>query len=203
MRMIQTDKQKKKQAGFALLMTIVILTVVVSITLSVIGLSIKQTRITANTTDSEIAFHASNAGLECVRHWRRNQSASFEAGALLPIDCLGSNNVTPNERNSYNSSHRDVSGSGSIHQYQYRITWGAGEFERCSEMTFLIFVSNLSGGNPLTMDNMSEYIAGYPNESKTCEVGGRCTVFSARGYSSACSDIDQIGTIQRDLLLEF
>lgn len=201
--MIQVkNKIRDQEAGFALLMTVVTLSVVISITLSVISLSIKQTRLAADTTSSEIAFHASNAGLECVRHWRRSQSDQFESGNNVTIDCLDSS-VSPDIRNSYDSSHSDVSGNGSIYEYQYEITWGEGEVERCSEMRFLIFVSNLSEGSPLVMDNMPDYIPGYPNDSRTCEVGGRCTVFSARGYSNACADKDELGTIQRDLLLEF
>lgn len=202
--MIQVkDKiMRYQEAGFALLMTVVTLSVVISITLSVISLSIKQTRLAADTTSSEIAFHASNAGLECVRHWRRSESDQFESGDNVTIGCLDSS-VSPDIRNSYDSSHADVSGDGSIYEYQYEITWGDGEAERCSEMRFLIFVSNLAEGSSLTMDNMPDYIPGYPNDSRTCEVGGRCTVFSARGYSNACADKDELGTIQRDLLLEF
>lgn len=191
------------QAGFALLMTVLILGVVISITLSIISLSIKQTRLAADTTDSEIAFHAANAGLECVRHWRRNQSDEYEAGDSVAIDCLGDTGVSPNITNSYDSSHADVKGAGDIHQYQYRITWGTGDYERCSEMTFLVFASDITGANPLVLNSMSDYIPGYPNASRTCELGGFCTVFSARGYSNACDETDQIGTIQRDLLLEF
>jgi hypothetical protein len=40
--------------------------VVVSITLAVIELTIKQLNLTVTAKDSEIAFHAANAGIECV-----------------------------------------------------------------------------------------------------------------------------------------
>ncbi len=49
---------------------------------------------------------------------------------------------------------------------------------------------------------MPVVIPGYPDLEKECEPGGRCTVIAARGYSRACAQVTQPGTVQREVLLE-
>ena len=78
--------------GFALLMTLLVVAVVVSITLAVIELSIKQLNLAVTAKDSEIAFHAANAGMECVRYARRTASTSLESGEnSVRFDCFNKN----------------------------------------------------------------------------------------------------------------
>lgn len=184
-------------------MTLLIISVVLSVALTTLSLSIKQTRLATDTRDAEIAFHAANAGLECLRYWRRIEPLNFEAGVSQDIDCFGSTGVSPEENNELSS---EASGDGSVYQYQYYITWGTGTDERCSEMRFLVFNAD-SSGSGLTLNDMDDYIPGYaansPSDSKSCEAGGLCTVFSSRGYSDSCDAREQTGTIQRDILLEF
>jgi len=111
--------------------------------------------------------------------------------------------VAPVTRSSLTAA---ASGDGQVYQYQYEITWGPSNAERCSEMRFLVFNAD-AGGTQLELDNMSTYIPGYgensPSNTKTCEPGGLCTVFSSRGYSNSCNAKLYTGTIQRDILLEF
>jgi hypothetical protein len=80
--MIRTNQK----TGFALLMTLVVVTAVVSITLAIIELSIKQLALTVTAKDSELAFQAANAGIECIRYLHRQASSSFVTG--LPASVL-------------------------------------------------------------------------------------------------------------------
>ena len=71
----------QKNAGIALLMTVMVLSVVLSVTLAIVELTLQQLALSVDSRDSEVAFHAANAGLECARYTRRNASTTFEGGS--------------------------------------------------------------------------------------------------------------------------
>lgn len=202
--MILINFKTKEQSGFALLLTIIIIGVVLAITLTTINLSIKQTRLASDTRDSEIAFHAASAGVECIQHWRRSNVTAYESGsASVPITCFGE---TRNATVAQAVDPADLSGDGEVYHYEYEISWGTGASERCSEMRFLVFNADFVG-DPLVLENVSSYVEGYPRDEdrKTCDSGGLCTIFAGRGYSTACpsSGVFPIGTVQRAIYLEF
>ena len=205
---IKQHRVQTSSDGFALLLSIITIGVVLSVTLTTMSLAIKQGQLSADSRDSELSFHAASAGLECIRHWRRAQSNDFESGNDVPIECFGVSGVDAERANSYteSSSAADVDGPGTVHFYEYQISWGAEADDRCSEMKFLIFETEFTQDDPLILRNIPEdFIAGYPGEAgeKECEAGGLCTVFSSRGYSAPCADTFPVGTIQRDIFVEF
>jgi Tfp pilus assembly protein PilX len=178
--------------GFALLMSLIVVSVVVSIGLTVIDLTLKQVRLSTNSKESETAFHAANAALECARYWREENAINFEAGENISISCFGaaSVNITPTAI---------VPDSGTASQYTFESSWGTPI--RCSEVKMLLI--NASPTATSTVTGMSTLILGYPyGNEKKCGPGGRCTVLSARGYSKACTDKGLTGTVQREVLLE-
>ena len=67
MKPISMSRLLHKERGFALLMTLLIISVVLSVALTTLSLATKQTRLATDTRDAELAFHAANAGLECMR----------------------------------------------------------------------------------------------------------------------------------------
>lgn len=187
-------------------MSILAISVVLAITLATISLTIKQTQLATDSRDSEVAFHAASAGLECVRHWRRFSAEEYEDGQSVPINCFRVNSVSPDNAGNHQIT-SDVEGDGEVYNYTYRISWGVGQAERCSEMKFILLVTDFDGSG-LTLENVSEYITGYPraDDTKECESGGLCTIFSSRGYSTSCPAAGEnfpIGTVQRDIYIEF
>src|SRR6056297_3030355 len=68
----------QSQSGFALLVSLIVVSVVVSVGLVLLDVTIKQLRLSSNSTDSEIAFHAANAGMECAQFWRRDLSDAIQ-----------------------------------------------------------------------------------------------------------------------------
>ena len=196
--------------GFTLLLTIIVIGVVLAVTLASLNLAIKQVQLSADTRDSEVAFQAANAGLECVRHWRRAERGAFESGEEVEISCFG---------DSYTSSPTLVAldpsaDEGFANLYEYQITWGEDDVfgERCSQMRFVVMTADIDGGGmSISNEDMRDALEGYPQrpDSTECEAGGRCTAFSSQGYSAECPDnIDELesfplGTIQREILVEF
>ena len=79
-----------QKTGFALLISLIVVSVVLSVGLVILDLTIKQVRLAATTADSETAFHAANAGMECARYWRRNlDDAALLGGNINSVECFG------------------------------------------------------------------------------------------------------------------
>ena len=193
-------KHNNSQSGFALLMTLIVVGVILSIGLSVLELSIKQIKLATNARDSEIAFHAANAGMECSRYWRRTNALQMETGVAIDPTCFG---VTASPPTVLGGPVPGITGNGEAFQYDYEFTWGTGLNTRCTEITTLVASSTLPGAG-LTINNMTTIIPGYPSgNSKFCEAGTRCTVISVRGYNRPCSGTSNYGTVQREVLLQF
>ena len=174
-------------------MALVVVSVVVSVGLTILDLSLKQVRLSTNSRDSEIAFHAANAGLECARYWRVSEETDIEGGLAFTPNCFG------NSMGNQTATNIAVSGGGTAYRYEFESTWGTPE--RCSEMTILTI--NSTAGAITTVPNMTTVIPGYLTApTKECAQGGRCTVIAVRGYSRNCSDTALTGTVQREVLLE-
>lgn len=192
---MENKRQKLKQDGFALLLTLLVVAVLISIGLSVLTLSITQVRLASNARDSEVAFHAANAGLECALYWRREEADDMESGQNVNRNCFG----TSNTLGSGASTLVDNSG-GEAYRYESRYQWGSPE--RCTQITTIVGSSTLSGPG-LEIPNIDNYIPGYPGDTtKDCEPGTQCTVVSVQGYNRSCSEISSFGTVQREVLLE-
>jgi type II secretory pathway pseudopilin PulG len=198
-----TPRKSAQQAslheqGFALLMTLIVVTVVISIGLSVLDLSIKQIRLSTNARDSEVAFHAANAGMECARYTRRANSNAMENGGAISPVCFFPASPSPNDVTEIQST-----AEGDVYLYEYGFTWG-GSATRCSQITTLVASSSATGGG-LTINNMTDHVPGFPSATKTCGEGERCTVVSVRGYNKSCGAVDSgnYGIVQREVLLQF
>jgi hypothetical protein len=184
----------KQSQGFALLMALIVVSVVISIGLSVLDLTMKQVRLSTNSKDSEIAFHAANAGLECARYWQAVSTTTMEAGASISPSCFG---VSAGSVSGVPVSATD----GTAHQYTFEIEWGTSPNQRCSKINMLSIVSDLSAES--TVAGMNTLMPGYAyGDTKDCEAGGRCSVLSVQGYSRPCGEIGAQGTVQREVLLE-
>ncbi len=186
------------ETGFALLMTLIVVGVVISVGLSILDLSVKQVRLATNARDSEISFHAANAGMECAQFWRRNRAAAMEVGDPVTLACFGSGTF-PNAVT--DPTVVNVTGDGEAFQYEFMFTWGTPS--RCSAIN-LVVASSTESGAGMTITDMGGLVPGYPDgNSKTCAAGARCTVASVRGYNRACDTISAFGTVEREVLLQY
>jgi Tfp pilus assembly protein PilX len=203
------DKQKQ-QSGFALLVSLIVVAAVLSIGLAILDLSIKQVRLAATTKDSEIAFHAANAGMECARFWRRDQSVEMTEGSdTAAIECFSATatEVDPSNNSDVSgagvvsdASTADTNGSGDAYVYEYEFTWNSNQ--SCTTITTVVAVSDLSNGVDVT--NIQTLIPGYSEGGAfSCPASSQCTVVSVQGYNRPCSQKTSFGTIQREVLLEF
>lgn len=193
----------QREKGFALLITLVVVGVVLTVGLSILDLSIKQVRLSSNAKDSEVSFHAANAGMECARYVRRVNSNEMELGNPITPDCFGGSVSNNNEAPVPPAS--ITAGVGEAFIYEYDIEWGSPA-DRCTRVATLVASTSISSAANLEISNMSTFIAGYPASTKECEPGARCTVISVRGYNKNCAAVNAgstYGIVEREVLLQF
>jgi Tfp pilus assembly protein PilX len=193
--------------GFALLITLMVVSVVVSVTLAIVELSLKQLELSVDSTDSELAFQAANAGLECARYTRSVMSNDFEDGTAVSFNCFGTtvSGVSSNLPSGVPTT--NVPAEGDVYWYRTEIQYGSAPV-RCAEIRVVSMVTDTvavpagitigSVGTPL-----STFLPGYPTATKNCGPGGRCTAVSVTGYSSTCANKALASTRSREILLEF
>lgn len=190
-------KLQEKESGFALLVALIVVGVVLSIGLVLLDLSIKQVRLSSNAKESEVSIHAATAGMECARYWRRASSTEMETGFGINPVCFGTA-----ASNNTNSQIVSDPANGDVYQYDYEFTWGATD-PRCTQVTAVVASTSVLG-NGVTTTNMLTIIPGYTDgNDKYCEAGAKCTVLSVRGYNKPCSGVGTYGTVQREVLLQF
>ncbi len=183
--MIKSAPQSKQ--GFALLFTLVIVSVVLAIGLTILDFTIKQITLSAVTRDSEAAFHGANAGFECIRSAYIN-NVDFNG----TLGCVG---VSPD---SFSSASY---GSGSLILYSYSYEWQPVSTvpPQCIEIE--LFAVDATGG-VVDIEALipSEY-SYFPTVSD-CPAGQICHILASRGLNRAC-DSGGSGTVQREVFGRF
>jgi hypothetical protein len=199
-----THHKPSRQQGFALLITLLSVGVIVSATLAIVELSRLQLRLSVDSRDAEVAFSAANAAKECAQYIRTTASSTISNGNNITSSCFGTN---------FNASRVNtltfpVTGSGgvnNVYQYGYRVTWGGDSgFPRCSEVTMIVVYANTNDvviGS--TASPLRRVISNYRNPSMTCVRGSECTIIAAAGYNSTCNQRNNAGVLKREVLLEF
>ena len=200
--------KKNNQGGFALLISLIVVGVVISVGLSILDLSITQVRLSYNAKQSEIAFNAANAGVECGRYWRRALSAGDEMLAGAPFVDDGGNSPECFEVEAeavsvitLDSLAGEISGFGDAHVYDYQFSWG-DTVARCTRITTLVIDSD-PATTGVVVNNPTDWIPGFPENDINCEGGSNCTVMAVRGYNQSCDNLSNFGTTEREVLLQF
>lgn len=84
--MINTQHTQKK--GFALLYTVVIVSLILSITAGISNIVFKQSLLSNLATDSQIAFYQADNAAECAMYLLNNTNANFDpTGPVTPFFC--------------------------------------------------------------------------------------------------------------------
>ncbi len=188
--------RKKLQSGFALLMSLVVVSVVIAVLVSLMDLTIKQLRLATISKDSESAFYAASGGVDCILYHRHAFRGDYETGGSVPVSCFTSPAVPGTVDIIQNAL-------PSVYHYNYTLNWPSafGQPARCSIVDMLT-INSEPGDIVSNFNNIQNYIPSSPENSIACPSGGRCTVISVRGYNAHCNDIGRIGIVERDILLQ-
>ena len=187
-------RNDKQQNGFALLLTLVIVSVVLAIGLSLLFITTKQYLLAVTAIESEKAFQAGQIGLECRRFHRAQPTTRAQllndGGAPPPsLTCAGiaSSNLVQSTT-IFNNSGR------LLYNYRYRYSLDDGQ---CSEPS--LYVADLRGATT----DLSYNVTGEGLGTIECTAGTICTVVFARGYNRPCDQLDSIFTVQREITVEY
>ena len=187
---------KTGNQGFALLLTLVVISVVLAIGLSLLNITVKQFTLSATTRDSELAFHAANTGAECMQE------------AALSIDVVGVGAPNPLAVECAGVARSITRDTPSPRVFQYSavgatngISWSADSRTAnntvCTEVDF--FILDASSFNT-TFDFRAN---GYGIDAQTCDDGRVCSYIFARGYNRPCDQLTGLRVVQRELTLSF
>ena len=193
-----------RKEGFALLITLVVVSVVLAIGLSLLFVTTKQYLLAVSANESEKSFQAAQIGLECLRYWRNQpttrdqllkiggQGASWSPSLV----CAGNN---PNSGGVVQSTTIYNSSGRLLYNYRYQYTI---EEDRCVEPS--IYIADLREAS-------DDLIYAIPSNNPDlgqiteieCVAGTICTTIFARGYNRPCNQLDSIYSIQREITVEF
>ncbi len=199
--MIQTNHQT--QRGFALLITLLTVGVIVSATLAIVELSRLQLKLSVDSRDAEIAFSAANAAKECAQYIRTTASSTISLGNQINATCLEQSvsSLVVNPLGFGVSG----GGNGSVRRYNYEIDWDTSGSARCSAVEMIVVYANTGditiGGNG--NNSLQTVISNYRTPTMRCVGGSECTIIAASGYNSTCNNKDNLGVLKREVLLEF
>lgn len=171
--MMLTDMPKRsvqRKAGFALLVAVLIASVVLAVGLSMLNITLKQYIFSGIGRESEIAFYASDAGMECALYWDvSSQGGKFELGAATPdFVCMG-------------ITHDDgvLGSSGDAKEFEY--DWQTSGQEVCTKIA------------------ITKYLGPDAAPNMTCDSGAVCTQIESRGYNRPCGQLDSPRVVERAL----
>ena len=170
--MIQTNQQ---QRGLALILTLITISAIITITISMIGLSLQQLQLSVDARDSERAFHAASAGLECGQFVRNNQADSFinyDGGEDIELNCMDDSGLPDT------TTDDGVDGSGTVKIFNYEIEPELSGRSTCIQIDIALMESD--------SDEDMTYDFGGQTGEQVCAQSSICTVVIARGYNRMC-----------------
>lgn len=187
-----TSRYHIQQKGFTVLIAILVAAIVLAIGLSILGVVLKQLSLAGIARESEMAFHASNAGVECARYYDISETGgdtfdvpgdgTFRNGPVS-ITCMG---IT-----SQNSL--DDGKVQSRREQRYEFSWGSVGEERCTKIKLWKFYKISGPETPAIVDGVHVFGVGG------CPQGVECTVIKSQGYNAACNALSGDTIVEREL----
>lgn len=200
-------KYTHRERGIALLITLLIMSVLLGVTASLLNVSLKQFQLSNVAKDSEIAFQAASAGMECMLSHDYEQYPY----SIFNVNGDGTGTTTESDISCMGQTSNDsVAGDGDTlptgvtqhagqvdngEEQRFKFSWknDIDLSEVCSEVSIYKFFSTNSA--------VSMSVALGPSD--TCPAGITCTVIKARGYNVACNNIGTQRTIERELVQRY
>ena len=104
----------QKANGFTILLSVLVVSIVLSAGLGIFGVMTRELKLSGMGRESQLAFYAADAGIECFFYWEIKQSAFEPDGSSNTIKCAGSGDIA--------LSDADITGNSS---YSFNISLGA------------------------------------------------------------------------------
>ena len=177
-----------KKEGFALLLALIISSVALALGLSMLQITLKQMTLGTTTKGSEVAFQVANAGMECLRFVRSEQSSEIEkTQGTINVDCFDAGTSVTDSK----------SGSSRARFHSDGMDWTLpGGENACVAFTLLVLNDD---ANDISQNNIFG-----TGKDVTCRKGFTCTYATVQGFNRSCATRNSsIFTVQRELTLGF
>jgi hypothetical protein len=164
----------KNQDGITLLITLLLMGVLLGVSASLLNVTLKQYQLAGIAYESEIAFQAASAGVECVLY-NDHINHEFDFGTRDDISCFSS--IVSNDL--------AVDGDGtsaSSEEQRFQFSWGNNP-EVCTDVSIYKFFNATVDVDIILPDGTNM------RPSRPCPANGTCTVLQSRGYNVACASI--------------
>ena len=182
MTISNSKKNVSHSRGFALLIAVVVSSIILAIGLSIMTITLKQLQFSITSRDSEVAFYAADAGMECALYWDYSSNGGkFDfGGGSKNISCMGSS-ITTNPVT-----------SGSIQTINFQVGWGASPAV-CADVTVKKY---FDPSTSVTID---------ASTGDMCPRGVTCTRTVSKGYNVNCAIVaaPTLRTVERSLRASF
>ena len=192
---------QNNQSGITLLITLLLMGVLLGIGATLLNITLKQLQLSSIALESEIAFQAANAGVECALYYDFVPIAgapfdvpgdlSEQDPATPSITCMGvvSSMVDKSNGTLYVDPILGNGKSMNGGEQRFQFEWSG----RCSEVSVYKFYRAENGD--LNADDVEVKVNGEKMREAECPEGSECTVIQSRGYNVKCSDINTGGRV--------
>lgn len=199
---------KNNNSGFALLLTLVIVSIILAVGLTLLQITMKQLSLSAVARESEIAFYAASTGIECMQYWRSFpptraallkeewDGVAYDPDEPVYLQCADSSPVTYEEITSMIDD--NVYG----YKYSYNLSYNplVTTDDTCVETS--MYLIDLRAETSPVVEDISDLNEGL--EEISCDEGTVCTTIFSRGYNRPCGyGLNTIFTVQRELTIEY
>ncbi len=159
------------QNGVTLLVTLLLMGVLLAVTTSLINITLKQYQFSGISYDSEVAFQAASAGMECAQfHDWVSEEFNIES-VHNNVICFGENSLNPVPPGTVASGE----------EQEFRFSWGDPN-DVCTEVSVFKFYNAVA--STTLMVRGTDIRPGQP-----CPPGAVCTFVESRGYNVGCNDV--------------
>ena len=184
---MKNNTKNNQEKGFAMLFAVLVSSVLISISISIFNITLKELTLSSAGRESQFAFYAADSGMECAIYWdfKANIPSTMYAYSISTSEdenarqaavteeqptCLGTN-LTGN----FNAP--DANGTRAITTFEFDV--------------------------PNVPNTPASYCAKI-TVTKTPSAGfGSQTVIESRGYNYPCSNINNQNTIERALRVTY
>ncbi len=172
-----------EQQGLALIIALIVGTVALAVGLSLLNVTLRQFILSGVARDSEIAFHAAYAGIECARYEDVQNNVFAVGGGDVTINCMSTDETYDDANDNISSGEEQV----------YEFDWGVVN-SSCTELS--VYKYDATGGD----ETIPGALIGGTN--RTCNDGNVCTVIQSRGYNVSCAErTSNIRSIEREVVI--
>lgn len=201
----------KNQEGIALLITLLLMGVLLGISTALLAVTLKQFQLSGITFQSEKAFQAANAAMECANFYltpKAGDSIFFDAAVVTKTRIPAGAFFCFNQANAIDEVGGTVGSEydaddEDFNEQRFQFTWGTGSDKVCSEFSVYIFHNPQVGGVDAS-EAIDVIVHGSLPLRNDCPEGGTCSVVEARGYNVACEDMDAGGrVVEREFIVVY